>query len=201
MMQDKIEVFLDNSVFNLLFDISKSGGDLNDHLPSTEFDLWITPEVRIEIDKIPASKAEKKAFIIALLAERRIRTDFPLGFADPNRPGDSLRYGGLDVGRFYSRPELTDALAAPKRKLNPKTGHYKGEADALLAARSHHRIVLTMEKMKDRTNPDGPLQAAQKSGRAVISLHDFDLSKQTLRDFINSAAQALKSPPTARTKP
>ncbi len=90
-MQDKIEVFLDNSVFNLLFDISKSGGDLNDHHPSTEFDLWITLEVRIEIDKIPASKAEKKAFIIALLAERRIRTDFPLGFADPNRPGDSLR--------------------------------------------------------------------------------------------------------------
>jgi hypothetical protein len=57
-----IDVHLDSNVWNFLFDRRI---DLSDELPAPEFRLLIPREIELEIQPIPAAKADLRAFIRA----------------------------------------------------------------------------------------------------------------------------------------
>jgi hypothetical protein len=189
-----LRVFLDNNIFDLLYDMLRAGEDLDVHLPADEFALFITGEVWIEVLNIPLTtdeQREKKPFFLRLIKERPIKVYRVFGFADPAR-GDQERWGGFDSPSpwfetaWFETEAFSDVESAAQGKLRG-SGLYQDEADAYLAARSRYEIVLTMEKMPpERKKSPGPLQFAYQNGRLIVSLASFDWTKQTLKDFIRS---------------
>jgi hypothetical protein len=182
----KIDVTLDNNVWNFLFDRSL---DLASELPSDVFVISIPREVEIEKDAIPPkeSKAPLIAYIARTIEDCAIETTSVFGFGREG-PGPQ-RVGGWDKGTWQSRPESEFYAAIRERFLigQPEMGSQldRNEGDAAVAAKSLSSIVLTGESRK----VNGPLRYAFDHGGAVLYLDRFDVSGQTLREYIVSFNQ------------
>jgi hypothetical protein len=168
-----INLFIDNNVWEFCIE---NNIDINNELPSSEFCLYITKEAVFEIcDKTPQ---DKKVYVQSLLDMGRIKTDTYFGFYDENHSDEKQRVAGFGEendpnvgGRFIEEDEsillqnVTRCIGSQKK---PATGLYKHEADASLAARSLHAVVLTRDKNK------GPLKKVKMHlGGIVINLDDW----------------------------
>lgn len=134
-----------------------------------------------EIELIPATRADLKEFIKSTIRACSVRTDILFGFYDESLPPDEQRYGGFGVGRFAEEEEICFLdLRLKALKDGPKrpSKHYKNEADAALAARAFHAVVLS-----DDRKP-GPLRDVKAQGGKVLLWMDFVDSQLLLRDFI-----------------
>lgn len=175
---ERISVYLDNNVWDFLF---ARKIDLAEALPRHRFCLAITREAEFEIPAIPDHKAEMKAFIADAIKRCSVQTDYIFGFYDDSLPADQQRFGGFDVGRWATEDEL-DYLRQQrtplKNRATRKTGLYKDEADAALALRAIHSVVLSLDVKK------GPINAAYQKGDKVVFLSDFDASGLTFEQYI-----------------
>ena len=173
-----IEVYIDHNVWHFL---SAKHLDLAIELSHEEFCLRITREAEFEIQHMPIHQTALKAFIQDTISRCCIETDSLFGFSDNALPEDEQRLGGFDVGRWANREELdflARETARSKAGNKRKTKLYKNEADASLAARSFHSVVLTFDEKR------GPITRALNQGGKVILLKEFEQSGMSLRDFI-----------------
>jgi hypothetical protein len=174
-----IEVYIDHNVWHFLFEKQL---DLAVELPREKFCVRITREAEFEIQAIPAHMTALKAFIQKTIAKCHIETDSLFGFSDDTLPDNEQRVGGFDKGRWAQREEL-DFLSGekPRSGAEPKrkTKLYKNEADASLAARSSHAVVLTFDAKP------GPIARALLEGKKVILLTEFERSGKSLSEFVS----------------
>lgn len=194
----KISVLIDCCAWNYLFN---NRVDLAADLPPNEFEIFITPALRIELSSIPDTgvdgddKRALKAYIESQLRARQPRTLAPFGFAVQEKDGSLAKfqpYGGFGQGTFESR-ERRDWLASAEiqrliinKKKNKKTGIPKNFTDADLSAYAKDTIVLTADKK------NGPLQLAKDAGKKVLYLGDLDQSdRQTLSEVIHSMCERM----------
>jgi hypothetical protein len=180
-MNNKITVFIDSCAWNLLFEHKIN---LAEEFPFDHIELAMTKEVQsFEIDAIPETKIELKAFILEQIKIANIREDSFFGFSSYDDPPDhKYRVGGFDEGRFASIEELAliEKFQFSKTKLMG-SALYKDEGDASLAVRAASgSIVLTAE------NPmkSGPLREATLEGGKIINIQDFNADQESFRDFV-----------------
>jgi hypothetical protein len=191
-----IWVTIDSCAWNYLFE---KGFDLSKELPNDRFTLTIVREVEIEIEKIPdkgkdgSNKQPLKDYIANSIASNHVRTTSIFGFAT-HEPDGSLSktqvYGPFGQGTFqseddrdfYASPEIKKLLRKPIRP----SGLCENQADAAVAVRSFNSIVLTNEG-KGKT---GPLKFAKTKNGCVVYLKDFELSGESLADYLTNAAHS-----------
>lgn len=83
-MNNKITVFIDSCAWNVLFE---NKVDLPEEFPFDHIELAMTKEVQsFEIDAIPETKIELKAYILEQIKVANIREDSFFGFSDLNEP-------------------------------------------------------------------------------------------------------------------
>jgi hypothetical protein len=185
-LDDLISVYLDNNVWDFVFARKIS---LAEALPRDRFCLAITREAEFEIPAIPDHKADLKRFIDDTIAQCNIRTDYIFGFYDESLPADQQRFGGFDVGRWTTEHELKyiqqQRMPLKERSMR-KTGLYKDEADAALALRAIHSVVLSLDAKK------GPINKAYEQGGKVVFLSQFDASGMSLSEYILQALVVQK---------
>lgn len=174
-----ISVYIDSCAWNYLYD---NRVDLEKELPSDKFSILITKEVEIELDAIPSfgfdqsDKRDLKEYISSTIRKNHVKTSAIFGFMtmEPDgTPSPVQVYGGFGSGTFQSKEER-DFYAKPEIKKqihnNKKSnsGLGKNEADASLAAKSFHSVILTNE----RINKSGPLKTAAQFGGKIVYLED-----------------------------
>jgi hypothetical protein len=174
-----IAVFIDGSAWNVLF---KQDIDLNLELPSSEFALYITREVEIELLAIPdigkdgTRKVELKRYITEAVGRGGVKTIGHFGFAEAgptSMPFDQGTFPSDDEQRRHE--EFKGHFL--HRSIRP-TGLGKNQADASLATRAFDSIILTND------NDGGPIAEAARLGGKVVSLAGFDRKAVSLRDYI-----------------
>lgn len=177
-----IEVYLDNNVWDLLFDLRL---DLCAELPRGEFRIFITREGEMERTAIPEHRAALREFIEATIARCGVLVDGHFGFRDGSLPPEEQRTSGFGLGRFITEEEAAFERATPRRRAavprKPGVKLRKNEADIALAARSFLGIVLTLDRKP------GALADAHRQGGKVVFLTDFERSGMTLREFVEAA--------------
>ena len=174
-----IAVYIDSCAWNYLYEKSV---DLAKELPRSQFSIYVTSEVEIELGAIPdvgsdgTDKGLLKAYIKQSLSSTPVETSYTFGFrtmeAD-GTPSPVQVYGGFNVGtwlsdeerNFYANSEIEKQLQSGKKT---KSGLGKNQTDASLASKSLTAIVLTNERM----NKTGPLKLATALGGKVIYLQD-----------------------------
>jgi hypothetical protein len=184
----KINVALDNNVWNFLFDRKLN---LASELPSNEFAIFIPREIEIETEAIPVkeSKAPLKEYIARTIAECGIKTEWVFGFATEG--SGPQRRGGFGQGTWQGKTESEFYAAIRQRFLVGQTEMgsqlARNEGDAAVAAKSFSSVVLTCESRK----VSGPLRFASEHGGAILYLDTFDGGGQTLKEFVTGYYQSL----------
>jgi len=180
-MNNKITIFIDSCAWNVLFEKKVH---LAEEFPFDRIDLAMTKEVQsFEIDAIPETKIELKAYVLEQIKIAYIREDSFFGFSSYDDPPDhKYRIGGFGEGRFVTYEE---AIQIEKFKFSKSklmgSGLYKNEGDASLAIRAATgSIVLTAE------NPmkSGPLRKATLEGGKIINIQGFNADQESFRDFV-----------------
>jgi hypothetical protein len=178
-----IKVYIDNMVWDLLFEFREQL-DLAVELSPAEFELLITREVELEMQAIPAHKADLKAFMETTIARCGVHTHAFFGFFDPNFPPHEQRVVGFDEGRWQTEQEK-DFFDTHKHHLKPTkrpTGLFGNEADLSQGMRAHDSVIVT------RDISAGPLKEAANQGAKIVFLpEDFDPRKTSLRALIMAA--------------
>ena len=184
MATDLISVYIDNNVWDLLFDQQI---DLAAALPKDEFCVCITREAEFEIPPIAEKKPELKAFIDKTIRDCSISADVFFGLADDSLPPDEQRVGGCGQGRLAQPEELAflGRQRTPLGAVRAKTKLYKNEADRSLGARAFTGVVLSLDAK------NGPINDAYKQGGSVVFLRSFPASGLSLADFIKRAIEQL----------
>lgn len=179
MNHSKINLYIDSNAWDIFFEHQM---DLLKELPEDEFDLFITPEVEIEIKHMPKDKLE---YVNRILQKKQVVTDQYFGFAEDSRAGGFGSVFDPTVGgRFISVPELEFIKSEkPKKKIRP-TGLRKDETDTYLAARSLHSAVLTC-------NIKSSIKRAKNNHEGiVIDLKNYS-ENESLSDFIKRELQNI----------
>lgn len=187
-------VYIDSCAWNYLYEKSV---DLAKELPRSQFSIYVTREVEIELSAIPdvggdgADKGLLKAYIKQNLSSAFVETSYVFGFQtiEPDgTPSPVHVYGGFDVGtwqsdeerNFYAKHEIKKQLQAGKKN---NSGLGKNQADASLAAKSLTAIVLTNERM----NKPSPLKLAAELRGKIIYLQDqVEPSGLSIGDYVLS---------------
>jgi hypothetical protein len=185
-----IAVYIDSCAWNYL---QEKAIDLVAELPPDRYALYITREVKIEIDAIPDDEKRQalKAYIRLSIANSSIRTTCMFGFQTLEPDGTPSKvqvYGGFGHGSFQSDLDrkyyASDEVKAQlEHKAKRKSGLSANQADASLAVRSSQAFVLTNE------NPQktGPLKLASENGGKVVYLRSqVEPSGLTLGQYIAS---------------
>jgi hypothetical protein len=174
-----ISVFIDGSAWNVLFE---QGIDLNLELPMSEFALYITREVEIELYAIPDTgkdgrqKVELKRYITDAVGRGRVKTIGNFGFAEAGPT--SMPFG---QGTFQSGDERSRHEEFKRHFLNRSerpTGLGKNQADASLAVRASNSVILTND------DNGGPIAEVARRGGRVVHLAGFDRKVISLRGNI-----------------
>jgi hypothetical protein len=193
-----IHVYIDGCAWNYLFDRKL---DLLAELPAPEFSLYMTREVRIELEAIPeigAHGSDKRAlrdYIRNSLDRIPIFTVAPFGFRTCKPAGahsEPQVYSGFNCGKlhrggfqsakqraYYASAEVRAHLAGSRRP----TGLGRNQADASLAAHAEDAFILTDE------NPgkSGPIRDAADAGKKVVYLRaQVEPSGLTIGQYIKS---------------
>ncbi|MES1936695.1 hypothetical protein [Salinisphaera hydrothermalis] len=178
MNDSRIPIFLDNNVWDFLFE-RRDSICLSRELPATEFDLAIVREIEFEMPPMPDNK---RRFACEQIRGAKVRTRWFFGFVDPKIPPDKQRIGGWDKGEWAS-PAQRDFMQSQQHRIGRQrpTGLYANEADIALAARSLCAIVLT-------NNSEAIFNDAEKQGGTIVHLNCFDEVGVSLRSFIERAA-------------
>lgn len=174
----KIAVTIDSNVWNWFFDRDVR---LLEVLPSSRFLLFIPRHIEIELEAIPGTKAELKAYIEHEAADAGVRDTATFGFAPQD--GGPERHAGFGLGTFQSEDERNFYAAVRARFLlgRPTRGSKltDNEADAAVAAASLSSVVLTLDAVKA-----GPLRAALDHGGKVLDMRAFERTEVPLAEFI-----------------
>ncbi|AZR33179.1 hypothetical protein [Xanthomonas vasicola] len=189
-----IAIYIDSCAWNYLHDRAI---DLATELPSNIYTLYVTREVKIELDAIPdgGKKEALKAYIIANIERSSINTTSIFGFqtvGSDGLPSKTQVYGGFGQGTFQSAADRTFYLLPEikcqlRGKSSRKTGLSDNQADASLAARSFGALVLTNDKKP------GPLKlAAKKCGKIVYLTEEVDKSGFTLGEYMARLQQSIE---------
>ena len=179
MNHPKINLYIDNNGWDVFF---AHQIDLLMELPEHEFNLLITPEVKIEIKYMPKDKLE---YVNSILQGKRVDLDQYFGFAEDPRAGGFGSVTDPKVGgRFISVPEQEFIKSEEPKKAMRPTGLRKDETDTYLAARSLHSAVLTC-------NIKSSIKRAKNSHEGIV----IDLKKykkgEPLADFIKRELQNI----------
>lgn len=189
-----IGVLIDSCAWNYLY---KNEINLERELPPNRFRVYVTREVEIELGAIPevgrdgTDKRALKAYIKQGIDRLPVKTSYVFGFQsiEPDgTPSPVQVYGGFGVGTFQSK-EATEFYAIPEIKQQIHSGKKsnsglgKNQADASLAAKSFHSIVLTNERM----NKTGPLKVAADLGGKIVYLEaQVKPSGLTIGEYLES---------------
>jgi len=174
-----ISVFIDSSAWNVLFEQRM---DLNLELPPSEFALYITREVEIELLAIPdigkddTQKLELKRYIAEAVGRGRVKTVGHFGFREAGPTSMPL-----GQGTFQSKDERTRLDEFKGHFLNRSkrpTGLAKNQADASLAMRAFKSVILTND------DKGGPIAEAARRGGKIVYLAGFDRNAVSLSDYI-----------------
>lgn len=169
----KTEIFLDNNIFDLLYD---KNINLLSELSPIEYSFHIIKEINYEIEPIPHK--EKKLFIQNLV-NNHISIESYFGFYNNDHPSNMQRCGGFNEGKFFSlsrnKKEL-DFLNKHKSYISQtlkNSGLYHNETDLALAAKSFNdnQYVITLNVN------GGPLKKAYEEGGKVILLYKDDKNR------------------------
>ena len=177
----KIAVVLDNNMWNWLFE-SRTTMRLLYELPVQRFALYITREVEIEHQAIPAEKdrrmAALRSFVNNTIQECGIETTAYFGFETPG----VQRYGGFGIGTFMDKTtsRRLDALRHHMRGKR-RTGLAHNETDVMLASESFSSVVLT------RDCKQGPLREAKNRGGKVLYVEE----RHAVAGELSAAIEAL----------
>ncbi|WP_156180312.1 hypothetical protein [Bradyrhizobium sp. LTSPM299] len=179
-MSDTIGVFLDNNVWDFLFDHKI---DLAVELPRERFRISITREPEFEIDALEARRPALKNFVDEAVARCEIATDVYFGFDDASLPADEQRVDGFGVGRWIGNKERNFLDGQQYRRTLRKrpTKLYAQEADIALAARSFDCVVITCDK-------SGAFKDAAAEGGEIVFLEQLRPGSHTLRQLVEAAA-------------
>jgi hypothetical protein len=186
--EERIPVFLDNCVWDLLFELKL---DLAKELPGGRFKLFIVRETEFEIAPIGPKNPKLSKFVDDTISKAGIRTSRVFGFED-SRHLEEQRVGGFGeagdsaVGGVFAESDETEFEAAlvgryPQRDKKVSTHLYPNETDIALAVRSLRSVVLTLDKKK------GPLLDALKRGGKIVYLNAFDPTRATLAEQVEAA--------------
>ncbi|MEA9566494.1 hypothetical protein [Xanthomonas sp. WHRI 8932A] len=188
-----IGVYIDSCAWNYLHE---KAIDLLAELPPNRYSLYLTREVKSELEAIPDDDEKKgalKAYIRTSIESASIKTTSIFGFQTFGANGLPSKVqvnGGFGQGtfqsatdrRFYASPGITSQL---RGKTPRKSGLTANQADVSLAVRSFGAFVLTNDKKR------GPLKLAQELGGKIIYLTtEVEKSGLTLGQYIAS----LQSP-------
>ncbi|WP_248827411.1 hypothetical protein [Xanthomonas pisi] len=148
-------IYIDSCAWNYLHERAI---DLSAELPPERYSLYLTREVKIELEAIPDSKEKRalKAYIHASIESASIKTTSIFGFqafGSDGLPSKAQVYGGFGQGtfqsaadrRFYELPEINSRLCGKKSRDNGLTVN---QTDTSLAVRSFGAFVLTNDKKK-----------------------------------------------------
>lgn len=186
-------VYIDSCAWNYLHDNSI---DLERELPSSDFAIYVTREVEVELGTIPdvgkdgLDRTSLKNYIKINIDRRPVKTSYTFGFQTMGPDGDPSPiqvYGGFDVGAwqspeerdFYDNSEIIRQLKSGKRN----SGLGKNQTDASLASKSFSSIILTNEL----DNSPGPLKfAAALGGKVVYLSSQVKSSGLTIGEYLKS---------------
>jgi hypothetical protein len=181
-----INVFIDSNVWNLLFNF-RDKFDLCAELPPEEFRIFVTREVELEIARIPARKADLKAFVEATIARCGVGTKLFFGFPDPRH--FQQRVGGFDGKAKWQTKEERKFIEDHKHHVTSRvmgSELFENEADLSQGARSHHSVVVTWEGR----NKKGPFKdASGKGGKVLFLRRNFDPSTTSLKARIKAVSR------------
>lgn len=185
-----IKLFIDNCAWDRLWALCENGKSLRDLLPAQAFELWITPEQKIEIPSSdPPNKQGLCAFIRGAVDSGVVNVEWLFGFDDPATPPEKRRYGGFDEGNWMP-PEMIEYNEEAQNKPNPtkimKTGLFDKEGDLALASRTYvdGQAVITSESREKSKKKNDPLQRAYRDGRLVLFWADYEASGLRLDAYI-----------------
>ena len=189
-----IPVLIDTCAWNWLFERE---ADLDEDLPRDAFKIFIPREVEIELAAVPEIGVDggSKVGLIQYVAHwkaARVVTSSNFGFrtigpdgtptkAQVNAPFGHGTFQPPADRDWYATEAVRGFLVGKRTK---KTGLSHNQADASLAVRSFHAVVLTGEH---RTKP-GPLALAANHGGRIAYLDEVERSGLPLADYVQQLA-------------
>jgi len=184
----KIELFIDTNVWDYFYD---NKYDLNVEFPVCEFNLYITPEIRKEINLIP--QGNKRDYIEKAIREREVKIHFFFGFTSyADNDSDYDKISGFSTyqeiedkdncGNILDYKEA-NIYKSEEYNIGPKvrpTGLFNNETDIFLAVRSLYSFVLTLDS-------SGPLARVKDLFKncTVINLGEYK-NDMPISQFVKS---------------
>ena len=170
-------IFIDSNIWNFLYEQKIN---LLDEFSPNKYQLFIVGEQVFENRAIPDNKAGLKDFIDLKIKEWAVGIDRIFGFLNNAHSQEEQRVGGFRTGRWI-RPEEQKFIDQFWRMVGTekrKSRLYKYEADVMLAARSMHSIVLTLDVKK------GPLSLAKEKGGEVVFVNRYKLENGSFGKWV-----------------